>query len=68
MLICHAVKVEKASGVVIEFKGIKVCCVMACSQELWKKRSHGFHLWDGHNQGTDGKNKHCNSGMKLWGL
>lgn len=68
MLICHSVKVKKASRVVIEFTGIKVCFVTAYSQELWKKRSHGFYLWDEHNQDTDGKNKLWNSGMKLWDL
>lgn len=29
------------------------------------KPSKGFQLWDGH-EDTDGKDKHWNSGMKLW--
>lgn len=53
-LICHAVKEEKTSSMIIKFKDVKVCCLIACSQKLWKKRSNGFQLWDGH---KDGKGK-----------
>ena len=67
-LICPAVKEERTSSMVIEFKGVKVCCVIACSQKLWKKRSNGLQLGDGHEEDTDGKEKHWNSGMKLWDL
>jgi len=37
---------------IIELKGVKVCCVIACSQKLWKKRSIGFQLRDRHKEAT----------------
>lgn len=41
-LICHAVKEKKPTSMIIEFKGVQVCCVTACSQKLWKESSNGF--------------------------
>lgn len=53
---------------IINFKGVKVFCVRACSQKQWKRRSNAFQLWDGHKKDANGKDKCWNSGIKLWDL